>query len=113
MAPFKEAEGCRYTFNAKTNRLYVHIKAWPFQYLHLPELAGKIRYAQFLGDGSEVKFTEDAWTCGKKATPDNSVTLRLPVIQPDIFRNHVSDPSDRTAVGNHPIKELLNSDRSL
>ena len=83
MAPFKEAQGCRYTFNAKTNRLYVHIKSWPFQYLHLPDLAGKIRYAQFLGDGSEVKFTEDAWTCGKKATPDNSVTLRLPVIQPN------------------------------
>ena len=75
-------DGCRYTYNAKTNRLYVHIKAWPFEYLHLPELAGKIRYAQFLGDGSEVKFTEDAWTCGKKATPENSVTLRLPVLQP-------------------------------
>ena len=83
MAPFEEAQGCRYTYNAKTNRLYVHIKAWPFQYLHLPELAGKIRYAQFLQDGSEVKFTEDAWTCGKKATPDKSVTLRLPVVQPN------------------------------
>ena len=83
MAPFEEAQGCRYTYNAKTNRLYVHIKSWPFEHLHLPGLAGKIRYAQFLHDGSEIKFTDDAWTCGKKATPDSYVTLRLPVIQPN------------------------------
>ena len=71
MSPFEEAHGCRYTFNAKTNRLYVHIKAWPYCFLHLPGLAGKIRYAQFLHDGSEVKFTDAAWNCGRNAAPEN------------------------------------------
>lgn len=83
VAPFPEAEGCRYTFNAKLNRLYVHVKAWPFRHLHLPALAGKVRYVQLLADGSELKFSEEAASCGKKATPEGFVTINLPVIQPD------------------------------
>ena len=83
IAPFAEAENCRYTYNPKTNRLYVHVLSWPFRDLHLPGLAGKIRYAQLLHDGSEVRVTEKAESCGMKATPEGFVTLQLPVVQPD------------------------------
>ena len=85
IAPFAEAENCRYTYNPKTNRLYVHVLSWPFRDLHLPGLAGKIRYAQLLHDGSEVRVTEKAESCGMKATPDGFATVQLPVVQPDIL----------------------------
>ena len=83
IAPFQEAENCRYTYNSKTNRLYVHVLSWPFRDLHLPGLAGKIRYAQLLHDGSEVRVSEKAESCGMKATPDGFATVQLPVVQPD------------------------------
>jgi len=47
---------CRYTYNPETNRLYLHIFAWPFKKVHLPGMAGKVKYAQFLHDASEVRF---------------------------------------------------------
>ncbi len=66
---------CRYTYNKEKNRLYVHVFAWPFIGLHLPGLKGRVRYAQLLNDGSEVKFCEHDY--------NDSVSLLLPVVQPD------------------------------
>ena len=84
VAPFPQADGCRYTYNPKTKRLYVHIYSWPFQRLYLPGLSGKIRYAQLLEDGSEITFTEDnAQCCGRQTNPDGAVTLFLPTRKPD------------------------------
>ena len=87
MAPeaFKEADGTRYTWNPKTKRLYVHVLDWPFQRLHLPGLAGKVAYAQFLHDGSELSWFENGhanWN--GEDLPDGTLTLRLPVVQPDV-----------------------------
>lgn len=53
---FAAPPDCRYTQNGK--RLYLHVFNWPFKHLHAPGLAGKIEYAQFLHDGSEVLFNE-------------------------------------------------------
>lgn len=55
---FAAPTDCRYTQSAEGDRLYVHIFAYPFAHLRLPGLAGKVEYAQFLHDGSEVLFTE-------------------------------------------------------
>ena len=55
-------------------RLYVHVFAYPFRFLTLPKMAGKVRYAQFLHDASELLFEE---------TPDGDVKLQMPVIKPD------------------------------
>ncbi len=66
-----------------TNRLYVHVLSWPFRDLHLPGLVGKVKYVQFLHDGSELRFTEKSESCGVKATPDDALTIQIPVIQPD------------------------------
>lgn len=81
---FEAPNDCRYTYNAKTKRLYVHIFAWPFGHMHLPGLAGKIKYVQILNDGSEIKFSENlkADPCAA-GTPAGAVTLKLPVMKPN------------------------------
>lgn len=78
---------CRYTQNG--DRLYLHIFAWPFRHIHLKGLAGRIRYAQFLHDGSEIKMIEhEGQTAASHievAEEAGTVTLELPVGQPDVL----------------------------
>jgi alpha-L-fucosidase len=64
---------CRFTQSGQ--HLYLHIFTWPFQSILLPQLAGKIAYAQLLNDGSEIRLLEDADTFG----------LVLPVQRPDVL----------------------------
>ena len=80
----------RYTQRA--NRLYAHIFAWPLEYLHLPDLAGKVEYAQFLNDASEVSMlvidpSAPALTTSVGGQPAGTLTLKLPIHRP-----HVSIP---------------------
>ena len=49
--------------------------AWPFRHLHLPGLAGRVEYAQLLGDGSEVRTEESA---------AGALTLELPTVAPPV-----------------------------
>jgi len=52
---FKSPENCRLTFNPETNRLYIHIFAWPFGgYLRFEGFENRIEYAQLLNDASEI-----------------------------------------------------------
>ena len=53
---FAPPPDCRYTQNGR--RLYLHVFSWPMRHLHLDGLAGRVEYAQFLHDGSEVRFFE-------------------------------------------------------
>ena len=55
---FKAPPDVRYTQNG--NRLYVHLCAYPFRCVYLPGLAGKVDYAQFLQDASEVFYEDEA-----------------------------------------------------
>lgn len=64
---------CRYTYNDKTKRLYVHILSWPFMHIHCKGLAGKVKYAQFLNDASEVKIENK----------EEELILHLPKLQPN------------------------------
>jgi alpha-L-fucosidase len=71
------------------NRLYLHLFAWPFGHLQLPGLAGKVTYAQFLHDSSEVAYSEiDPDQAGWNTTPDGpapgTLTLTLPTRRPDV-----------------------------
>ena len=52
-AEYAAPPDCRYT--QKGNRLYLHLFAWPMGHVHLPGLAGKVKYAQLLNDASEIK----------------------------------------------------------
>ncbi len=71
---FQTPQDCRFTYNPSTNRLYIHVFAWPFQELHLDGMGERIEYAQLLNDASEIKHDFSA----------NAVTLRLPVKKPPV-----------------------------
>lgn len=83
-----EPRDCRYTYNRETNRLYLHIMNWPFKHIHLKGLSGKVKYAQFLHDGSEVKMRDSAdgktYSSLISKTPAGAVTVDLPVVKPAV-----------------------------
>ena len=75
---------CRYTQSTDGSRLYLHLFAYPFAHLQLKGLAGKVEYAQFLHDGSEILFTDgkmDHFGEGLPQNPDD-LTLYLPPVKP-------------------------------
>lgn len=71
---------CRYTYNKTLNRLYVHLMRWPSGSLALHGLAGKVKYAQLLHDGSRMQMNA-AEKCTNEnlnpRIPPGSVALRL------------------------------------
>ena len=76
--------GCLVTQSEDSKRLYIHLIEYPFQTLEYRGLAGKIDYAQFLHDGSEVHFDERRpkhFSEGMKAY-DDQVIFWLPTIKP-------------------------------
>ena len=77
-------DGCRYTWNPETKRLYLHIYSWPFRFLELQGLGGKVKYAQLLHDMSEIHWDEASAAATFKApTSDGNISLKLPVQKPD------------------------------
>ena len=82
---FIEPNGCRFTYNPKTNRLYVHVFDWPFRNILLKGLGGRVRYGQFLHDGSEIGLVEEAPAHGmSEGTAKGDLTIVLPVVKPDV-----------------------------
>jgi alpha-L-fucosidase len=84
---FTPPPDCRYT--QRGDRLYLHLFTWPFELVHLPDLAGRVEYAQFLHDGSEVR--REVVDPGASASmtdpggpPPGTLTLELPVRRPDV-----------------------------
>ncbi|WP_262008029.1 alpha-L-fucosidase [Streptomyces sp. FIT100] len=74
---YEAPDGCRYT--QRGDRLYLHLFTWPMKHVRLPGLAGKVRYARFLADHSEVRRDEPP-ADGAGST----LTLELPVQRPDV-----------------------------
>jgi len=76
---------CRYTYNPATNRLYLHILAWPFKSIYCPGLADRVEYAQFLHDASEVRLSvprEATWeSMENHPTP---VSVNIPTVKPNV-----------------------------
>jgi len=72
---------CRLTQNGK--RLYLHIFAWPFRHIHLDGLAGRVEYAQFLHDASEIRFGASA-DAEHRGLASDTLTLEIPVRKPDV-----------------------------
>jgi len=79
---FPTPQDCRLTQNGK--KVYVHIFAWPFKHIHLPEMAGKVGFARFLHDGSEVPITGSEWETRQMTIRPNTQLLFLPVKKPDV-----------------------------
>ena len=76
---------CRFTQSEDGKRLYVHLFAYPFAHLHLKGLAGKVDYAQFLHDGSELLMTEGRVNHFSEgaAVSDDLLVVELPPVKPD------------------------------
>lgn len=92
---FKAPANTLLTFNPETNRLYVHILAWPTRLLHLGEYYyGKVEKARFLHDGSEIEFSDGqgywdwVWTGDVVERSERgtlqSLTLELPIVKPGV-----------------------------
>src|SRR6185436_10143737 len=79
-------DGTRYT--QRGDRLYLHLENYPMGSIELEGLAGKLRYAQFLHDGSEVLFKEaQSKVDGNNLTSnlgEGAVRLTLPQVKPDV-----------------------------
>ena len=83
-AEFEAPENSILTYNPKTKRLYIHLLAYPLQNLTLPNFKGKVKYAQFLHDASEIKITEKESLWIKEEGNANDLNLSLPVIKPNV-----------------------------
>jgi alpha-L-fucosidase len=86
-ASYTPPADCRYT--RRGDRLYLHLFAWPFRHVHLPGLAGKVTFAQFLHDGSEIAMevidpAQRAQNTTMAAPGADVLTLNLPVRQPEV-----------------------------
>lgn len=73
---FKAPSNSLLTYNPGVNRLYIHLLDYPMGTVVLKEMAGKVKYIQFLHDASEIKFS--------KGTDQNvnDLILELPVLKP-------------------------------
>src|SRR5699024_3164555 len=77
---------CRFT--RRGDRLYLHIFTWPLRHVHLEGFSGRIDYAQFLPDGSELTFRD----ANPDVIPQNTdmaeqagaAILELPFRRPDV-----------------------------
>ena len=75
---------CRFTQSEDGKRLYVHLFAYPYKHVQIKGLAGRVDYAQFLHDGSEVLFTErkvNHFGVGL-AEADDLLVLEVPEVKP-------------------------------
>lgn len=74
-------------YTQRGDRLYIHMFDWPFGHLHLPGLAGKVRFARLLNDGSELHMevhdpSKVGLTTEVGGQPEGTLTLTLPVHAP-------------------------------
>ncbi len=85
-AEFPEPPHCRYTFSAKNRRLYLHIIDYPVKFIEMKNLAGKVDFARFLHDASEVRLVEFSRMPHGNMQPElmpDSLVLELPAMPPE------------------------------
>lgn len=70
---FEVPVGTVLTQSVDGSRLYIHLLEYPFSEMKMGNMAGKIDYAQFLHDASEIRYRENA---------DGTVNFIIPGIKP-------------------------------
>jgi alpha-L-fucosidase len=86
-AEFTAPQDCRLTYNPANKRLYVHLFAWPYKFLHLEgdAFVDRVEYAQLLHDASEVRaLPKDDWHGKQIAVGGRTLTVILPQTRPDV-----------------------------
>lgn len=83
---FEAPDNTLLTYNPKTNRLYIHLIDYPIKNLIIKGLKGKVKYAQFLHDMSEIKITEihGYGDLSKAQLEEQDINLSLPVNKPNV-----------------------------
>ncbi len=84
---FTAPRGCRLTQSDDGKRLYIHLMEYPFAYLEMHNLAGKIDYAQFLHDASEILYTEGSsghFCTEGQTVADDLVAFKIPPVKPPV-----------------------------
>ncbi len=83
---FATPEDCRLTYDPEKRRLYVHLFAWPYKFLHLDgqAYADRVEYAQLLHDASEVRMGMGAWHAKQIGSDEQTLTLSLPQREPNV-----------------------------
>lgn len=74
---FKAPVGCLLTQSTDEKRLYIHLVEYPYSELVMEDMKGKIDYAQFLHDGSEIRFNEN--------DKNKNVNFIIPGIRPEMI----------------------------
>ena len=82
---FKVPDGCRLTQSMDGKRMYIHLLEYPLKALPLEGFGGKVEYAQFLHDASEIFITETIVKEMGDDTKDekSKVYLQIPPLQPN------------------------------
>jgi alpha-L-fucosidase len=82
---FEVPENSLLTYNPVTRRLYIHLLDYPITNFRLPGMRGRVKYAQFLHDASELLITAPYGhhRQGDIATEDD-LNLQLPVKKPNV-----------------------------
>ncbi len=80
---FQVPEGSKLTYNPTTRRLYIHLYDYPKGKLILRGYGGKVKYAQFVNDSSELLFKpSDANTGDLLLTlPEKKPPYEIPVVE--------------------------------
>ncbi|UMB62041.1 alpha-L-fucosidase [Lutibacter sp. A80] len=81
---FEVPDNSLLTYNPKTKRLYIHLLDYPLQNFTLKGMKGKIKYAQFLHDMSEIQIAKPHGAWGKEELAAQDINLRLPVVKPNV-----------------------------
>ena len=82
---FEKPDNCLLTYNPETNRLYVHLLDYPLKRFTLNGFGGKIKYAQFLHDRSEIQFGKPRHNVTyQESLGAKDIILILPVVKPNV-----------------------------
>jgi alpha-L-fucosidase len=80
---FKCPDNCVYTYNPTTKRLYLHLLNYPLGEISIEGLKDKVKYAQFLHDGSEIRFHGKEKYGFKENELTDVLQLALPTLKPN------------------------------
>jgi alpha-L-fucosidase len=84
-AGFKTPDNTLLTYNPESNRLYVHLLDYPMKWFKLEGYGGKVKYAQFLHDGSELKFGKPRHNVThQESLEEKDLMLILPMVKPNV-----------------------------
>lgn len=78
---YKIPEGTKLTYNKAAGKLYIHLFSYPQGKLVLPGYKGKIKYAQFLNDSSELLYKDGNGDDIELTLPAQKPPYEIPVIE--------------------------------